>query len=226
MVTDLLTTSIVVLAIGIGVAFTYFGYSFVTRFTSLLGGLGGALVGSFAARLFISFTFGTPSALDLLLVSFGGAIVGGIVGSYVALSLQRVAIIGTSFIISSSLLYWLMTHPKQTGTIPSLSLISESFHPLITSILFGGLVSILVWKFYFLFLAGATSLLGASLLQQFALHWSTLLPIFQDNTWTTLGTSQVLWLLLLGSGIIVQYRRYRGISPHQSLRRINPHRLR
>lgn len=226
MVPDLLTTSIVVLAIGIGVFFTYFGYSFVTRLTSLFGGLGGALIGSFAARLFISSTFGAAAPFELILVSLTGAFFGGIIGSYVARSLQQVATIATCFVISSSLLYWVLTHPDQLGMILSQSLLPNSVSPAVIAMLFGGVVSIFIWKFYFLFLVSATSLVGASLLQQFALHWSTLLPIFQSETWTTLGTNVLLWLLLIGSGIVVQYRRYRGISPQRYLRHATSYRLR
>ncbi len=225
MVTDPLTTIVVILAIGIGVTFTYFGYSFVTRLTSLFGGLGGALAGSFVAQHFLPSTFGTTAAFDLVLISFGGAIVGGIVGSYVARSLQRVAIIVACFTISSSIFYWLLTHSEQFGSIPGLSLFTNPFPPLAASVLFGGFVGLLVWKFYFLFLVGATSLVGASLLQQFALHWSTQLPVFQGDTWTTLGTNFVFLLLLIGSGIVVQYRRYRSIHPRRYLRRATTYRL-
>ncbi|MFB9804079.1 hypothetical protein ACFFQF_00625 [Haladaptatus pallidirubidus] len=41
---DFITTTAMVLALGFGVAFTYFGYAFVTQLTSLVGALGGALL--------------------------------------------------------------------------------------------------------------------------------------------------------------------------------------
>lgn len=205
MVADFLTTIVVVLAIGFGVSVTYFGYSFVTRLTSLVGGLGGALLGSFVARTLVAPTVGIASP-DLILVSLVGAIVGSLVGSRIARSTQRFAVVGLCFAGSSTVAYSMLGKPM-SPVLPSFG--SGLVDPLVGSVIVGGIVGVLVWQFYLPFLAAATSLLGATVLQRLVHHWSDLLPVFQSDVWTTLGTNHVFWLLLVGTGVVYQYRRYR-----------------
>ncbi|WP_435153725.1 hypothetical protein [Haladaptatus sp. DFWS20] len=209
MVTDFLATTLVVLATGFGVAFTYFGYSFVTRLTSLVGGLGGALIGSFVARMLVAPAVGVASP-DLLLVSLVGAIVGSLIGGQVARATQRFAIVALCFAVSSMVTYSMLGHPEILHSIFLPSFGSGAVDPLVGSVVVGGIVSVLVWQFYLPFVTVMTSLLGASILQQLARDWSGWLPVFHSDVWTTLGTNHVFWLFLVGTGIVYQYRRYRG----------------
>ncbi|WP_227354495.1 hypothetical protein [Haladaptatus salinisoli] len=206
MVADFPTAAVVVLALGLGLAFTCFGYSFVTRLTSLVGGLAGALLGSFVAQTLVAPAVGVASP-DLLLVSLVGALVGSIAGSRVAYSAQRPAIVALCVLLSSSVVYSLLASPDRPGAIPVSAL--GSISPVVESALVGGAVGILVWQFYLPFLTVVTSLFGASVLQHLAIHWSSFLPILRSDVWETLGTSYALWLLIVGFGIAVQYRRYR-----------------
>ncbi|WP_266077121.1 hypothetical protein [Haladaptatus caseinilyticus] len=208
MVTDLLATTLVVLATGVGVAFTYFGYSFVTRLTSLVGGLGGALAGSFVARTLVAPPVGVASP-DVMLVSLVGAIVGSLIGSQVARATQQFAIVALCFALASAVTYSMLGHPSILHSISLPSFGSGIVDPLIGSVVVGGITGVLVWQFYLPFLTVVTSLLGASILQQIVRHWSGLLPVFHSEMWTSLGTSHVLWFLLVGTGIVSQYRRYR-----------------
>lgn len=220
------TTGVIALATGVGILFTYFGYSFVTRLTSLFGGLGGALAGSVTARLLFPSPVVTAANFDIGLVSLCGALVGGLVGSYMARSLQQVAIAASCFVFGSLFLYWGLTHPEQARAISGIAPILDVASPVTFAVLFGGTVGLLVWKYYFLFTVGITSLLGASLLHQLLRQWSALLPLFHTETWTMLGTNPVLWLVLAGTGIFVQYRRYRNLRPRRILRQATAYRLR
>ncbi|WP_458205081.1 hypothetical protein [Haladaptatus sp. NG-SE-30] len=208
MVVDSLTTVVVILAMGLGVAFTYFGYSVVTRLTSLVGGLGGALLGSFAGRTLVAPTVGFASP-NVLLASLVGALVGSLVGSRIAHSTQRFAIVALSFAVSSAVAYSVVGHTDLLHLMPSLSPGSGALTPVVGSVVVGGIVGILVWQFYLPFLAVGTSLLGASILQRLVRHWSGSFPVFQSDVWASLGTNPVVWLLLVGTGIVYQYRRYR-----------------
>ena len=219
MVPDPITILFVALAVGVGLAFTYFGYSFVTQLTSLVGGLGGALFGSFVARTLAPSVGVAPT--NLLLVSLLGALVGGLIGSRVAHSTQRVAIVGMSVLATASVVY----SAGGLGTLP-LPTLDGAVGPVVGSILAAGVVGVLVWKFYIPFLAVVTSLLGATILQRLAIHWSDVLPVFHADVWTTLGTNHLLWLLVVGSGILIQYRRYRPVKSSVGLRRLSPSRLR
>ncbi|RBI60523.1 hypothetical protein DMJ13_18940 [halophilic archaeon] len=215
MVLDPFTILFVVLAVGVGLAFTYFGYSFVTQLTSLVGGLGGALFGSFVARtLAPSFGVAPP---NLLLVSLLGALIGGLIGSRVAHSTQRVAIVGMSVLATAEVVY----SGGDLGTL-SIPTLDGAVGPVVGSILAAGVVGILVWKFYILFLVVVTSLLGATILQRLAIHWSDVLPVFHADVWMTIGTNHLLWLLIVGSGILIQYRRHRQVKSYASLRRLSP----
>ncbi len=218
---DFITTTAMVLALGFGVAFTYFGYAFVTQLTSLVGALGGALLGSALARTVVAPAVGVTSP-NLLLVSLVGAIVGSIVGSSIARSTQRLAIVALCFALSSSVAYSMFGNPNFLDPVSVPSFGSGLGSPFFASIIVGGVVGVLVWQFYLPFLAAVTSLLGASILQQFVHHWSDLLPVFQSDVWATLGTNHVLWLLLVGTGVVYQYRRYRRRkSSRNRVRRIH-----
>ncbi|WP_458188241.1 hypothetical protein [Haladaptatus sp. NG-WS-4] len=224
MVVDSLTTAVAVLATGLGLAFTYFGYSVVTRLTSLIGGLGGALLGSFVGRTLVAPAAGI-SAPDVILISLVGALVGSLVGSRIAHSTQRFAIVALSFAVSSAVAYSMLGNTDLLHSVSSLSLGSGALTPVFGSVVVGGIVGILVWQFYLPFLAVGTSFLGASILQRLVRHWSGLLPVFQSDVWTSLGTNPAVWLLLVGSGIVYQYRRYRRSKSRSRLSRLHRRRL-
>ncbi len=223
MVPDFFTTVAVMLAIVVGLAFTYFGYSFVTQLTSLVGGLGGALFGSFAART-LAPGFGVPPH-NLLLVSLVGVLIGGFIGSRLARSAQRFAIVGVCVVAAASVAYTSLGSGGGPGAV-SIPILTGIVSPVVGSIIVAGVVGVLVWQFYLPFLTVVTSLLGATILQQLARHWGDILPVFQANVWTTLGSSELLWLLLVGSGILIQYRRYCRVKSFRRLRRLSPARLR
>ncbi|EFW92404.1 hypothetical protein ZOD2009_08853 [Haladaptatus paucihalophilus DX253] len=222
MVPDFFTATVVALAVGVGLAFTYFGYSFVTQLTSLVGGLGGALFGSFAART-LAPALGIASP-NLLLVSLVGALLGGLIGSRVAHSAQRFAIVGGSALAAASAAY----ASFGSGGVETIALpmLDGAADPLVGSLLVGGVTGILVWRFYLPFLTVVTSLLGATILQQLARQWGNVLPVFQADVWAMLGTNEVFWLLLVGSGVLIQYRRHRRLKSHVRLRRLSPGRSR
>ncbi|WP_231183350.1 hypothetical protein [Haladaptatus sp. DYF46] len=218
MVPDPFTTAVVVFAVGIGLAFTYFGYSFVTQLTSLVGGLGGALFGSFAART-LAPSFGIASP-DLLVVSLVGVLIGGFIGSRIAYSAQRFVIIGVTVITAASVAY----SSFGSGGMESIAIpmLNGAVDPVVGSLAAAAVVGILVWRFYLPFLTIVTSLFGATILQRLARQWGTVLPVFHADVWTTLGTNEVLWLILVGSGIVIQYRRYRRTKSRVGLRRLAP----
>ena len=223
MVPHSFTTIAVVLAIVVGLAFTYFGYSFVTQLTSLVGGLAGALFGSFTARI-LAPGFGVP-AHDLLLVSLLGIFIGGYFGSLLARTAQRFAIVGVCIVAAAVVTYSSLSLGNGPGAV-SIPMLTGIVSPLVGSILVAGVVGILVWQFYLPFLTVVTSLLGATILQQLARHWGNILPVFQAHVWTTLGSNKILWLLFVGSGILIQYRRYHRVKSYRRLRRLSPSRLR
>ncbi len=223
MVLDSFTTLAVALAVVVGLAFTYFGYSFVTQLTSLVGGLGGALFGSFAART-LAPGFGIAPH-DMLLVSLVGVLVGGYIGSRLARSAQRFAIVGVCVIAAASVAYSSFSGGGELGGL-SVPLLTGAVDPVVGSLFVAAVVGILVWQFYLPFLTVVTSLLGATILQELARQWGDILPVFHANVWSTLGSNEVLWLLLVGSGILIQYRRYRKVGSYRRLRRLSPGRIR
>ncbi|MFB9804078.1 hypothetical protein ACFFQF_00620 [Haladaptatus pallidirubidus] len=130
-------------------------------------------------------------------------------GGRLARSAQRLAIVALCFVGTSTIAYSMFGRSNLFDPLSLPSIGSGVVDPFFGSIIVGGIVSVLVWQFYLPFLAVVTSLLGASILQQFVRHWSDLLPVFQSDVWATLGTNHVLWVLLVGTGIVYQYRRYR-----------------
>ncbi len=215
MVPNSLTIALAVLTLGIGLGFTYFGYTAVTRLTSLVGGLGGAFLGSLVARQFVAPAFATGSQ-NLLVLSLVGVVVGGLFGSWFGRSVQRLAIATLSVAVSGALVYSAVSSPG-VGTTLGSSLGLGSVNPLIASLVASVVVGILVWQFYLPFLGVVTSLFGAAVLQFAARTWANALPVLHPDLWATLGTNHLVWILLVGSGVALQYRRYRAARSRVSL---------
>jgi len=223
----LTTTGLAVLTIGLGLALLYFGYSVVTQFTSLVGGLVGALVGGAAAQTLAGPVL-AAGPLGLLLVAVVGAVLGAILGSWLARAAQRFAVVAGCALAVWTLAYATLSAGEltvpaltKTGgwwTVPTLAAASGGWTvPLVGSLLVGAVGAVLAWRFYLPFLGVVTSALGAGALQWGVRHWSGLLPVLRPETWTFLGANAVVWMLLAGSGAAVQYRRYRAVRSRARL---------